>query len=256
MSKKVAGYGWVPDLPDHRDQRFIVQPGRLSCLPERIDLRPACPSVLDQGQKIGSCTANAVCNAFRFDLMKQENSAPFLPSRLFIHYNARVLIGTEKQNHGAQIRDAIKSIAKQGVCHEASWPYIAKKYAQKPPKKTYLEALEHQAISYHRLQQDLLHLKACLADGYPFVFGLTLYEDFESARVAQSGTLHLPRKKEGLVGGHSVLAVGYDDRRERFTVMNSWGPNWGKKGYFTVPYAYLTESNLAADFWMLRRVEQ
>jgi C1A family cysteine protease len=255
MLKKLTGNGWMLDLPDERDHHFVAHPEYLCRLPVKIDLRPKCPSVFDQGERIGSCTANAVCNAFRFNLMKQGNTDPFLPSRLFIHYNARVMIGTQRQNHGAHIRDAIKSIAHQGVCHEASWPYITKKYALKPPRKTYLEALKHQAIAYYRLQQNLLHMKACLAGGYPFVFGITIYDQFESARVAKSGTLQMPRKKEGRIGGHSVLAVGYDDQRQRFTVMNSYGEKWGQKGYFTVPYEYLSESSLAADFWMLREVE-
>ncbi|MDO8177636.1 MAG: C1 family peptidase [Undibacterium sp.] len=253
--RKIAGYGWMPDLPDYRDHSFLVHPDLLQQLPGKIDLRPHCPGVLDQGGKIGSCTANAVCNAYRFNLLKQGNTAPFLPSRLFIHYNARVMTGTQKQNHGAQIRDAIKSIAKQGVCHEKRWPYVAKNHTLTPPKSAYLDAMDHQAISYQRLQQHLQHLKACLADGYPFVFGLTVYQDFESERVASTGTLKMPGKNEKLIGGHSVLAVGYDDKSERFTVMNSWGASWANKGYFTVPYAYLTESNLAADFWVVRNVE-
>ncbi len=243
------------DLPDDRDHHFIVHQERIDSLPVKVDLRPKCPEVFDQGEQIGSCTANAVCNAFRFNLMKQGKSNSFLPSRLFIHYNARLMIGTQRQNHGAHIRDAIKSIAKQGVCHERSWPYIENKYASKPPKKTYLEALEHQAISYQRLQHNLLHMKACLAEGYPFVFGITVYEQFDSAKIEKSGTLQMPRENEGLIGGHSVLAVGYDDRRQRFTIMNSYGENWGQKGYFTVPYEYMSKSNLAADFWMLRQVE-
>jgi C1A family cysteine protease len=251
---KTAGYGWIPDLPDHRDHHFDARKALAAGLPPSVDLRPHCPPVLNQGQRIGSCTAHAVCNAHRYDQMKQGGKH-FMPSRLFVHYNARVMIGTQRQNHGAQIRDAIKSIAKQGVCHESAWPYVTSKYATKPPKAAYTEALQHQAIAYHRLKQELDHLRACLASGYPFVFGITVYDSFESDKIAKSGTLQMPSKKEGLVGGHSVLAVGYDDARKRFTVMNSWGKQWGKDGFFTVPYEYLLESNLAADFWTLRRIE-
>jgi C1A family cysteine protease len=250
---KIAGYGWLPDLPDHRDQHFSPAGHVLTALPPKVDLRPDCPPVLNQGQKIGSCTAHAVCNAHRYNQM-QESSEHFLPSRLFVHYNARVMIGTQRQNHGAQIRDAIKSIAQQGVCHESAWPYKPAKYATKPTPAAYRQALQHRALRYHRIQQDLNHLRACLAEGFPFVLGLTVYESFESDKVGSSGRLEMPRKKESLVGGHAVLAVGYDDRLQRFTVMNSWGRDWGKHGYFTVPYSYLLESNLAADFWTIRNV--
>jgi C1A family cysteine protease len=87
------------------------------------------------------------------------------------------------------------------------------------------------------------------------VFGFTVYESFESAAVAKSGDVPLPSQGEQVLGGHAVLAVGYDDSKQRFIVMNSWGTGWGKKGFFTMPYAYMTDSNLADDLWTVRIVE-
>jgi C1A family cysteine protease len=98
-------------------------------------------------------------------------------------------------------------------------------------------------------------MKGCLSEGYPFVFGFTVYESFEGARVAKTGKLNLPKKGEKLVGGHAVMAVGYDDTINRFIVRNSWGAKWGLKGYFTVPYTYLLNENLADDFWSIRLLE-
>ena len=57
------------------------------------------------------------------------------------------------------------------------------------------------------------------------------------------------------VGGHAVIAVGYDDSTSRITVQNSWGTSWGDKGYFYMPYQYITNTNLADDFWTIRLVE-
>jgi C1A family cysteine protease len=65
----------------------------------------------------------------------------------------------------------------------------------------------------------------------------------------------MPKAKEKLLGGHAVMAVGYNDITQRFIVRNSWGIDWGKKGYFTIPYAYLTNRNLADDFWCISKVE-
>ena len=76
-----------------------------------------------------------------------------------------------------------------------------------------------------------------------------------SKTVARTGVADLPSRDEGVIGGHAVLAVGYDDRTQRFLVMNSWGTRWGQGGYFTMPYAYLTDRALAADFWTVRGVE-
>ena len=255
MNETISWFGWLPDADDERDHHFRADSALLRQLPPKVDLRPHCPPVFNQGEKIGSCTSNAVCNAFRYNLMRQHNEHRFSPSRLFLHYNARALAGTQRQNHGAQIRDAMKSLSKQGVCRESTWPYIAKHYAKKPPAEAYKQGLDHQSIWYQRLPRQLPQLKACLAEGFPFVFGMIVYEQFDSAAVAKTGVLHLPKKDEKKVGGHAVLAVGYDDKSERFIVMNSWGPDWGKNGYFTVPYDYLVKQKLGSDFWTLRSVE-
>lgn len=255
MLKIGPGFGWIPDEPDYRDHRYDADPALLRQLPEKIDLRPHCPPVFNQGEKIGSCTANAVCNAFRYNLMRQGDQHRFTPSRLFLHYNARALAGKQRQNRGAQIRDAMKSLSKQGVCRESAWPYVAKHYAKRPPEHAYTQALDHQSVWYQRVPHELLELKACLAEGFPFVFGVTLFEAFDSAQVAKTGTLPMPKRGEKSIGGHAVLVVGYDDRSQRFIVMNSWGPDWGKKGYFTIPYEYVCSQRLASDFWTLRAVE-
>jgi C1A family cysteine protease len=92
-------------------------------------------------------------------------------------------------------------------------------------------------------------MKACLASGYPFVFGFTVYKSFESDAVAHSGKVELPGHRERQVGGHAVLAIGYDDTRQRFRCLNSWGASWGDGGYFTIPYEYLADPHLASDFW-------
>lgn len=96
-------------------------------------------------------------------------------------------------------------------------------------------------------------MRACLASGFPFVFGFTVYDAFDTPAVAKSGVLNLPKAKERPLGGHAVMAVGYDDTVKRFTVRNSWGPDWGRKGYFTMPYDYLADRNLSDDFWTVRK---
>jgi C1A family cysteine protease len=254
MSRRDPRYGWIHDLPDHRDHMYAAAPRVLTALPAHADLRPHCPPVLDQGQ-IGSCTAHAIANAFRFDEMKQKVKGVFPPSRLFIYYNERAMEGTIRSDAGAMIRDGIKSIAKQGVCPETDWPYVPAKFAAKPPAKAYKDALAHQAVTYQRLVQTLSQMKGCLAAGYPFVFGFSVYESFESAAVAKNGIMPMPSPKDSMVGGHAVLAVGYDDAKQRIIVMNSWSTSWGDKGYFYMPYAYIQDANLASDFWTVRAIQ-
>ena len=101
----------------------------------------------------------------------------------------------------------------------------------------------------------LTEMKTCLAEGFPFVFGFAVYESFEAPEVAKTGVVVMPGKNEDLLGGHAVLAVGYDDTTQRILVKNSWGTKWGMRGYFTMPYAYVSNRELADDFWVIRASE-
>jgi C1A family cysteine protease len=228
-------------------------PLKLATPPPSVDLRAGCPAVYDQGD-LGSCTANAIGAAIEFDQKKQKMTAA-TPSRLFIYYNERVLEGSVDSDSGAQIRDGIKTVAAQGACPETMWPYVESSFATCPPLPCYACAKLHPAVQYARVPQDAGHLKTCLAAGFPFVFGFTVFESFESDAVAKSGMVAMPAEGESTVGGHAVMAVGYNDTAQRFLVRNSWGSGWGVGGYFTIPYAYLADGDLADDFWVIRVVK-
>lgn len=129
------------------------------------------------------------------------------------------------------------------------------KAAIEPDPQCYADAIKHEALTYQSVDQNLADMKGCLASGYPFVFGFTVYPSFESDEVARSGIVPIPGASEQTLGGHAVLAVGYDDTKNMFIVRNSWGSGWGLAGYFYMPYAYLLDNNLANDFWTIRVVE-
>ena len=244
-------YGWRPDLPDQRD--YVYTMSHITTLPTKIDLRPLCPPVYDQGQ-LGSCTGNAIAGSIEYEQIKKKILKPFVPSRLFIYYNERVIENAVNQDSGAMIRDGMKAVSTQGACNETTWPYIISKFKTKPNATAFKEGLKYEAKVYSRVTQDLNSLKQCLASGDPFVFGFTVYSSFESATVTKTGIVPMPASNESVLGGHAVLCVGYDDSIQRFIVRNSWGPTWGMKGYFTMPYAYLTNNNLANDIWVIKDV--
>jgi C1A family cysteine protease len=247
-----AWYGWVPDRPDYRDKLYVAIARPPRKMPAAVDLRPVCSPVEDQGQ-LGSCTANALVGNLEF--LEKMAARPVADlSRLFIYYNERAMEGTINEDAGAMIRDGVKSLVKLGVCSETLWPYKIGDFTQKPTAACFKEAADHQVTSYHRII-GLQQMRQCLAEGYPFVFGFSVYEGFESAAVAKTGKLNLPKPSEKQLGGHAVCAVGYDDKTKRVLVRNSWGIDWGLKGYFTMPYAYIADANLADDFWTLRAFE-
>jgi C1A family cysteine protease len=248
-----GGYGWVRDLPDARDFTYGAPLVRFpQGLPPVVDLRPEFQPVYDQGQ-LGSCTANAIAGAIEFDQRKQR-STEFIPSRLFIYYNERVIEGTVNQDSGAQIRDGIKSVATIGAPPETDWPYVIGDFAKKPSQKAYVDAQSDIVTSYARVTQDPMQMRGCLAAGFPFVFGFTVYESFEGEAVAQTGMVPMPSSTEAVKGGHAVVSVGYDDNRRLFYVRNSWGSSWGDNGYCYMPYEYLLSAHLANDFWTIRTV--
>ena len=256
-------YVLARDLPDERDYVYSLERHQLrGPLPHRVDLRRHCPRVKDQGS-IGTCTAHAVAAAFAYE-QRVQRVRSITPSRLFIYYNERSLTGQRSLNCVVRLRDALKAVSNRGVCPEGLWPYSeeSKVLRAKPPKEAFAAASNHKIIEYHRIpigklshRTFLRHLKQCLADGCPFLFGFMLYEGFESKEVKRSGIMPVPdRKREKFLGGHAVMAVGYDDRRDAVLVRNSWGAHWGLDGHFWMSYELIKDPEFAHDFWTVRGV--
>jgi C1A family cysteine protease len=185
------------------------------------------------------------------------------PSRLFIFFNERKISGQRGLTPVLYLRDALKAVTKHGVCHEAVWPYTEdpKIVRTRPSKDAFATASTRRVLEYHRIAHSrkpevfLEHLKRCLADGSPVTFGIAVYASFETDETRKTGIMPTPDiKHEEFKGGHAVIAVGYDDRKKAVLVRNSWGPKWGVKGHFWMPYKLITDPKLAHDFWTIRGV--
>jgi len=246
-------YGWRPQLPDFRDNYFLFTPRFTGALPSVIDLRSKGPTPYDQ-KNLGACTGNGIARVFQFDVMKQ-NLPLFMPSRLFIYYNERVMEGTVRQDSGANVRDGMKSVANLGVCSEVDWAYIVSKFATRPTAKCYANATKNKSLVYRPVGQDLNTMKSCLAEGFPIVLGASLYSSFENDSVASTGVVPMPRKNESIIGGHCFVIEGALDSVQRFICCNSWGTDWGEGGYFSIPYSYLLNPDLASDLWMIETIK-
>ncbi|WP_045769934.1 C1 family peptidase [Xanthomonas albilineans] len=258
--------GYIADIPDIRDFHYIPDEALMSKLPPAVDLKPAFP-VYDQG-RIGSCSANALAGAVQYGRAAHGELPDFIPSRLFIYYNERVIEGNVNYDSGAMLRDGIKSLHKLGVCPEKDWPYNVTPPAhdggvfppgtavrKRPNAACYKEASRYVITRYERVHQDISHLKACIASGTPFVFGFQVYDSWMNGTQPPATQIPMPTQNDKVLGGHAVLCVGYDDSTQLFRIRNSWGDGVGEKGYFLMPYDYLVHPQLASDFWMIRMVK-
>lgn len=216
-------------------------------LPSEIDLRLKFQKVYDQGA-LGSCTANALCGLIGY------NIPSLYGSRLFVYYNERVLENSIPYDAGATLEDGIIALQKYGVCQESEWVYDITKFNIKPPDECYISALEHTISEAENIHNDMTDMKNSLVNGYPFVVGIAIYKSFESIIVSKNGMVPMPHSQDTLLGGHAVICVGYDDNKQVWIMRNSWGSNWGDKGYFYLPYLYLLDSSLASDLWTISKI--
>lgn len=248
--------GLVRDTHDSRDLKYVnLEPklaaaqGWVASLPPEVDLRRTVSPVRNQGH-IGACTGFAIAvglaEALDLGLTNQQN---FL-SPLFIYYMERELEGTVGQDVGASIRTGMKVLATYGVCSEAIWPYNPANLDVRPSDQAMSNATAHKISNYYRID-NFSQLHRTLAYRNPVVMGIQVYESFETDAAAKTGIIPVPNiNMEQPLGGHAVIATGYNDIKQVVIVKNSWGDTWGDKGFFYLPYKYFDPSlSLVWDMW-------
>jgi C1A family cysteine protease len=217
---------------------------RQGLLPTTADNRETCSPVADQG-KLGACTAFAMGKGLR-EYMQRKNGERQEPlSALFQYYETRVRLGSVNEDSGGTITDGMMVLKDKGIATEASWGYDIAKFTIKPPAEAYASAGEFKVKEITQLAS-LDDVKASLAAGNPVAFGFIVYEKF--MKIGADGKMPMPGMFEKRLGGHAVLAVGYDDNAKHLIVRNSWSAKWGDHGYFYMPYDF-AKSGKAMDFW-------
>ncbi len=244
---------------DPADDDFDARPFRPTIpsarLPGAVDLRPWMTPIEDQGQ-LGSCTSNALAGALEY-LVRRETGRAIDLSRLFIYYNQRLWADYVREDGGGSISVGVRAIARLGVPTEQTWPYERNLFAVQPPEAVYREAERFQANDWWSIDVDADAMRGCLASGFPIAFGTRCTESF--IRAPASGLIPMPGAREsadGRHGRHALLLVGYDDRRHVFVVRNSWGSDWGDRGYCYMPYDYVLNREWTRSCWAIRLTER
>ncbi len=287
------GMGWLPDYPDFRDYTVekeevslrlkrlaqkepvkdmlkklgVAQPAKVS-IPKSADLREWCSPIENQGA-LGSCTANAGVGLVEY-YERRAFAKHIDASRLFLYKATRNLLHWTG-DRGAFLRTTMGAMVLFGVPPEEYWPYLVEDFDEEPSSFCYAFAQDYQAIQYFRLDslstpKDLLlkRIKSFLASGLPSMFGFSVFSSIEQAN--GDGKIPYPCRGEKILGGHAVVAVGFnDDIKIKNTtcgvettgallIRNSWGREWGDKGYGWLPYEYVL-AGLAIDWWSLLKNE-
>ena len=220
-------------------------------LPPKVDLRPFMSKVEDQGQT-SSCVANAVAGAYEYWIKKITGKDEDV-SRLFVYYNARWRNGDANKDEGSVIQLAMKGLGDFGVCPEPTWPFEKKILTVKPNRDSYKQAADFRVKKMSQVPLELDAWKRCLAQGLPIVFGCVLFDSFDQCN-QRHGVVPMPSPDDlgrAEHGGHSMCAVGYSDVDKVFIIRNSWGDQWGDKGYCYMPYNYLMNPKFNdGDCWV------
>ncbi len=221
-----------------------VRMPRQGLLPTSADVRANCAPVYDQG-RLGSCTAFAMTKGLREYMQRKNNERQVPLSALFSYYETRARLGSVGEDSGGTITDGMAALKEVGAAPEATWPYDIAKFTIKPPAEAYSQAAEFKAKEITQLA-GLDDVKTSLAAGNPVAFGFIVYEKF--MKIGADGKMPMPGTFEKRLGGHAVLAVGYDDTQKHLIVRNSWASKWGDQGYFYMPYDF-AKSGKAMDWW-------
>lgn len=215
-------------------------------LPARVDLREEFPRVENQ-LGLDSCTANALAAVVEL-LEHRAGRLERNLSRLFIYFNARVIEHDVAHDDGITIRDGVLALRRHGACPETTWPYLASRVLDRPSARAFEEALRHRIDDAERVHIEVDAMRACIAARSPVVFGLQLFESFGGG--GNHGRIPMPRPHdEKHIGGHTMVAVGYDDGDRVFIVRNSWGRDWGERGHCFLPYDYVGDRKFTDEAW-------
>jgi C1A family cysteine protease len=247
--KRINAAGYIPSPIDPNDEVYSFKDEPIS---KNVDLATYLTPIKDQGQ-LGSCTAFPIAAVYEF--AANQNNKPTNVSELFIYYNARVLRGNTEEDSGATLLEAINGVKEKGACLTDVYPYDIKNFKNVPSDNAFVQA-KHQVVEKAcRVKIAEKDFKHAIANGYPIIFGLKLFQSFYPKNT--SGIIKYPTTKEAINtkhGNHAMLIVGYNDDEKLFKVRNSWGSKFGDNGYCYIPYDYASNPEFCQEAFVITKI--
>lgn len=241
--------GFNPDPIDKIESVPLAESTMISHrgLPSKADLSPYMPPVLNQGRQ-NSCVAFSTGyytksyyeyqeNKWKYDppIYGGQGEHVFSPAYIYNQINGG-------QDRGSYFHDALNLVIQKGVSPWKYMPYKENDYLSQPTPTAHQVAQKFKAKSFKRIPFDNLNaIKAELANGNPIIFGIVIDDNFYQLGIDGNYVYDTPGGKQ--YGGHAMTLVGYDDDirspkgyKGAFKLVNSWGTNWGDKGYGWISY--------------------
>ena len=225
------------------DDRALMAAGDRS---QRVDLRPQCSPISDQGAS-NACVGFATVDGLGEFLAKKQGRPMDLSPR-YIWNLARAHDKSLNENTGIWPHVAFKLADNLGFAEEQAFPFptraqqkdeavFLKFFSEKPPTALETAAKRNRLMRGVKPIYSVSGMKKSIDDGLPVVFGVLVFPSF--METGSDGMIPMPRRGEEVEGGHAILCVGYDNERRHFIIRNSWSTAWGDKGYGYLPFDFV-----------------
>jgi hypothetical protein len=209
------------------------------------------PEIVEQGN-VDCCVPTCLSTIFYYNMFKQGNTLKFRFSRLFLYYNVRKFYDETSDDNGARIIDCIKILKNKGATPEMTHPYHEKFIYDKPNEISYKLAKYCKLLGFKQLKSSEINKNLLLNN--LVICGIKVYDNFNNKNSIKTGKILNPTSNNELIGGHSIIIVGFNDITKEYTFLNSWGKAWGDDGFGYIQYDYIHNSELTDEFFILTKI--
>lgn len=220
------------------------QPTSNTVLPEQVSLKKYTPKVGNQGNS-NACVgwaigygAMTIQQAKNLNISNQDSITELAYSAAFIYR----MIEKEEKNDRVGLVEGITVVQQKGNVpykdfHSANITYNKSRNAHLivTAKKAVIPQTTLLFKKETNTQKKINNTKAALAKGFPVVLSMSTRKNFYQLKNARYWWPELGNTSP--MGGHALVVIAYDNKKQAFQVMNSWGETWGKNGFVWIKYA-------------------